>query len=745
MARRFNKLGLRRDLNLSDLNDPQQALNNLLNNLAQEQTGDSFIYQDLDPIKNVRTSTIVNDDFRNIAGAALRTTGVNGSLQPYKPTVKLKNRLDINKFTIGEPNFYGGDGLTARYYEASQINSTAVFVDNIFTGTPVATEIFWERGIFDYVGKIQPTLQGFHGGVEWRGSFRPTVNGVWSFGITTTGFCTFEFDDLNGNLAPRQRKSQYEYTFEVAAAAAGATTLQLTSFVNAANLLSADVLIHPTITQFRDPAANGYSGTPVTITSIDVFTGIITLSSPLTLAIASATNFTFRHKVGGGAGSISFSVDNLEAFRTYEIRIRFWVPKETFVNEFLVAGAPIKTISFTCTPPNSQSTYLNYKWLYSENYNTDPTPGTDDYGDFRTFYKYKLTAAGGIVGGVDSYNNYQRIITKAPLSVTYNPPASLAAITKQSKTATITNSSNILSIAVTDNIEVGNYIFGPGIPDGTRVVGISINSGIFMSVNAQATSSSVVTFIDHRGLIIWGSGLISTQSGINGLSSIINQISIGDLVVSASTQTLSTVVAKNLSGVTLSKVPTGTGQTETVYFYRPKGVINNGLVAFCTGVASAPTMVQSNRGSFSLTVAYTTGITPGMKPQFGSRIPAGTTITNIAGNVITMSLALADDIPINQLITFAPNNTPNGESKEICFPPIDTSPPFTATADGMATTSGRPNIEVYPDFGAKGELKFVGLRADGVTVTPTTADASYNRTLLIKDATGTSYVIFATV
>jgi hypothetical protein len=98
------------------------------------------------------------------------------------------------------------------------------------------------------------------------------------------------------------------------------------------------------------------------------------------------------------------------------------------------------------------------------------------------------------------------------------------------------------------------------------------------------------------------------------------------------------------------------------------------------------------------------------------------------------------NIDVGQLIVFAPAGTT--DNKEICFTPLDISPPFTAIEKGLQTTSVRPDLEIVPATGTS-ELKFVGLSADGVTVTTTTAAPTYNRTLQIKDATGDSYLVLA--
>ena len=95
MSRRYNKLGLRRDLNFTDIPNKETALNNLLNGLV-DVDGESFISQDLDALRNISNTTITNADFLKINGLALKVTQQDGGSTTevaYKPIVKIKNRL----------------------------------------------------------------------------------------------------------------------------------------------------------------------------------------------------------------------------------------------------------------------------------------------------------------------------------------------------------------------------------------------------------------------------------------------------------------------------------------------------------------------------------------------------------------------------------------------------------------------------------------------------------------------------
>jgi hypothetical protein len=240
---------------------------------------------------------------------------------------------------------------------------------------------------------------------------------------------------------------------------------------------------------------------------------------------------------------------------------------------------------------------------------------------------------------------------------------------------------------------------------------------------------------------------VSTTSGNKSITvsaNTWNAVRAGDIVIASNLPQYTVITRKDASNVlVLSDAPTSTASVQ-IYAYLSTGILNNTLSTFCNDVVSAPTVVQSNAGATTLTVAYTDGIGVNDRPQFGSRIAAGTTVTNVNGTtkVVTLSAAITDDIPAGQLITFAPAGTT--DNKELCFPPIDTSPPFTSTPVGLTTTSARPTINIAPIGGAFGELKFVGLSADGVTVTATTPTAGYTRALRIRDASGAEFRILST-
>jgi len=127
----FNREGLRRDRNLSDLVDPQSAINNILasETMLGLSNSTSFTVDDLFPIQNIYITNITNSTFRSLDGVTVTFTNIlpNGDIDnvnnpsPYIPLIKVKNRLDTAYFSTGEPFFFGGDGPNASYYDNNQI------------------------------------------------------------------------------------------------------------------------------------------------------------------------------------------------------------------------------------------------------------------------------------------------------------------------------------------------------------------------------------------------------------------------------------------------------------------------------------------------------------------------------------------------------------------------------------------------------------------------------------------------
>lgn len=127
VQKNFNRFGLRRDFNLSDLPSPTTALNNILNTPSMLGTESSFTVNDLNPIFGISFTNITLGTFSGLNGITVEFTVIdsNGIItedsETYLPLIKIKTQLDSSFFSAGEPFFFGGDGPDAIYYDSNKI------------------------------------------------------------------------------------------------------------------------------------------------------------------------------------------------------------------------------------------------------------------------------------------------------------------------------------------------------------------------------------------------------------------------------------------------------------------------------------------------------------------------------------------------------------------------------------------------------------------------------------------------
>ena len=149
MARKiFKRVGIRRDKNLGDLSNSTEALNNLLDTLV-DNPGSTFVSEDLNAIRGSFSIGFTNDQYNQIVRSEEVITSQSGVSSPFLPRITYQNKLDYFKNFAGEPRLFGGNGLTARYYNPEDVNLNSV---GIFSGSPFKTDNFWEQGNFNYSG-----------------------------------------------------------------------------------------------------------------------------------------------------------------------------------------------------------------------------------------------------------------------------------------------------------------------------------------------------------------------------------------------------------------------------------------------------------------------------------------------------------------------------------------------------------------------------------------------------------------
>ena len=736
MARKiFSRIGLRRDFNFSDLSNPKEALNNLLDTLV-DNVDSTFISEDLDAIRNMFAEGLTSGGYQNIVGSAVQITNINGINKPIFPRITYQNRLDKFKVIAGEPRLNGGNGLTANYFNGDTIQETTEVFTGISSGRSIPSDNFWEAGNFEWTGKIHPQTVNTAGGIKYEGYFIPTQTGTYDFRVNSTLNYTIDFqkegyeEDLDGNQTAasitlvgagntytEEARVGLAHTVTGTTSGTNVVTIPLTSLANVGYGMS--------VTGSRIRAGTIIES--VSGNEIDISTGEITLSNPdgdPVTSIGSVSVTFFRSP--GVSVSYRYVTQVLERFRKYRVRYRVFTPPG--INNPSLE----KSAQFTYIPPQGSIIYLSFYNLYSLDYDFS----NENKGSFNRFLDKSILFGGGSIGG-STQPEYVKVKSEKKVDIKYVPKTSLDEITRRTLTASWSAGANVIAISDTTDIEIGNYIFGSGLTGNihtpVRVTDIGINAYIIIDQSTSGSgNSATLTVINHRGFVkrvtaSASSGTLTISNGDTaGLKS--NMIAIWN----GSTQYTGITTSGNSTQITLD--PSQGFGTRSVYFYQSRGLLDESLKSFCIPAQTRCVILTANAttGDTSLTVESTAGIGNGWVVQ-GFAFSAGTTVNGApSGNTINLSQAITKDIAAGANFTA----TNSGGDRQLCCPPTDTSPPFNATEEGLNTTASEPNLRIN-----EGNVKFDALVATIDTNKITTyaqTDKSNNR-LKFKGGDGVIY------
>ena len=743
----FNNVGLRRDLNLSDIESKELALNNLLNNLVTTQDGQVFSSGDLEAIEGIANSTVTNRDIGAMAGLTVKNTILNqetGELEDViaTPLITVKNQVDSIILTTNDPPFFnGGDGLTAQFWEAEEINpnlninSTGA---NVVTGDAVVTKTFWDNGFFEFSNKLDNTLGGSNGAIQWTGWYIPDASGPSTFSITTSGLCILEFENENGIL--EVVKNIYTVDRPVFATAAVIDNDSIPISASEART----VAIGDEVVSILDN-----NGDPISIPDGLVVEGVgsesINLNQNVSIDDGYRINLSLANKLGTENFRISYVLANLEKYVPRAMRLTYWFPGVDTQYFYKILDVNLAT-------SQKDSGNLPYWYLYTEIGEQE----TDD--GFKGFFDKRLDTGGGIIGpevvvNSTQYNKYQSI---SPLTVIYEPPYEQSQAIRAEYTYSILQNSNVLSVTgtspYTDNIEIGNLVVGGGLPQGARVQDISRNNIVILNVSALNDATATFTFLDHRGLIHIDD--VQTQ-GIDGNGD--REITIAD--TSLLDEDMIAVVdpgignytrikeVRNNKQVTLTNT-TSVNTPSKVYFYSDKGLRNESLDNFCIGSFGKELSATATAGSTILTLNNVDGIQIGQIVQSSPYISVNNAtvvdVDTIQNQIeISTSGAFAEEAIAGTTLVFSPAGTTL--NKEACVIPLNTAPPFVGTLTGLRTTDGS-GTPAFKDFVLNnGDLKCRSLNALTSTTVelPSSGTFSYDRTINIK-CNGSNFKILGT-
>lgn len=704
MAKSFTKFGLKRDNNFSDIPNKETALNNLLDDLRGSKP--KFTTEDLDCIKELFPKGVTNDDFKKLAGTAVKflnndqTSSIPlGTPLSFDPLVTLENRFDRAYFTVADPFFFGGDGLTARYYDNYQIlrvtpnNPVSNFTG--FSGDPVTTNNIWEDGRFAFTNKITSEFISLYGAVQWSGFFKPIVSGTHNFLISTTGFYKFEFDNNSGD---------FNFTFD-----------------------------EPTQTfNYNNSNFNVGLTTLIDETKVDSSFNIISVNS-------TGSSTTLSNKIGEERSRTIAIPYPLEEFKAYKIRITFFIDEISIPDPELNLFSTVKKFFVRVDDPNNrESRRLNFKHLYDEIYFTNYV-----LGDFKDYVDKSIYGGGTKIGdrltigstsAQQNSTNYSNVSALSRVITYYTPPKNTSSLLITKLTSNYSNQNNLVSFNnsdpnKTEGIEVGNYVIGTGIQDNTRVQEIIINDSVVLDKIPTQTQTNVsLTFVNHRGLVATGIG--NTTSGSNSITSVTgltnsSDISPGLIVISPAYTGSDYVRLISYTGSTMTLTRNMNTATtgSRFYVYYDIGLVNDSLKTFCQGVLAKRIVQPADQlpqndftyspGATVLTLSNVDNLTTGM---FIHLYPASPhTIVNVSGvdeirSTATISAINPTDRTItissgmSSSVTYTPATitnmafTPVGVdvNKEVCFIPSDTSPPFSATSEGLGTSQ---NVKLVANYG----------------------------------------------
>jgi hypothetical protein len=570
MARKiYKRVGIRKDKNLGDLSNTTDALNNLIDTLVDDARS-TFVSEDLNALRTMSSQRLTNGVYSTIIGSKTTYTNQNGINLEYLPRITYQNQFDQFKVFAGDPFVDGGNGLTAKYFDYTNVFENTI---DIFSGFPIKVDNFWEAGNFSFTDKLIPELTTVNGGVEWEGYFIPTSTGQHTFSINSSGCFTFDFEpsvissgssvsigfNVQQNAAATTNTisfsapsyptvtfspsslgstsrmiyydvdytvqgtggfqilesgskiglddsggtgtKDYDYDDLTVLASRGSfffrnntfyyrlssydeiSRIGLSTSIPASGTVGANSLTISSTSNVKYVAiGQTVSGTGIAtgalVNAINRTTGVISLTpptgEPFSVKTTFSNNIVFRKNLGDST-SISYTTPVLVAYQKYPIRFRYFIPSASDATNVE------RYINFDILYPGDSSfSNLSYTKLYSLDY-----PFNDGVGKFPVYVSGSILSGGGTIGGSTNSNNYVRVSTNKRFDVRYQPKTSISDITKASTTATVTSSRNTMTISNTSNIEIGNYVYGNGIANGTRVDEIRINSSIVLNKNVD--------------------------------------------------------------------------------------------------------------------------------------------------------------------------------------------------------------------------------------------------------------------
>lgn len=682
-SKKYKSYGVRRENNLSDLENREEALNNLLDNIpgVDAENGITFISQDLDAIRGLKDTDITSDDFIQLAGTTVNGIELDQSGNvvvdedgntisvPVNPLIRMSDSFQrYRRVTEEPPVFASGRGpnvffvpsnlLPPSFSKGSNLNTQ--LVPNLSDPLIQTSNDFWALGEFHINDRIRADFPDEYGGILWDGYYIPNPAATFhTFFYETTGLFHIEFDRFGDNNW-EVLKSIYakQRTVIVLTAATDSTAITLepneTKYVSVGDFLVADP--------------------EVIITTISG--NVITLAKAIT--VSAGQSLVFDMDLGKTSTTGQYTINEiLDRGETPQIRKRifWWFPD---------SGGYSPDFKYLRNRISGRTIY-EYFFLNNERASIIPK-----VGGARELLAKALTPSQDVM-------NAQFKSTKTTSSV-YEPKPFLSNVTRASinvsfefGTRSITSTNPALS-----NTELGNFIvptavsdFGVAVPKNMRLKDLlgsndAANSRLVNTVWPDTKTNYPVSFIDHNGLVDY---FVVSSSGnlVTILSGGTTENLKKDMYCVYNNTNQFVRITSIVSPTTFRTSSDLLLTNSYVYVYANAGIIDRSLDVFCVGVFGQTLAATATAGTNTLQLTSGTGVSPGMIVQFAGSIQEPTSVFSVApdGVTITLTSNLLTDILSGSTIVFAPAGTP--VNKEICVIPLDLSPPFVGVDTGLDT------------------------------------------------------------
>jgi hypothetical protein len=697
-SRKYRSFGFRRENNLSEVQNKEEALNNLLNNLpgVDPEEGISFIVDDLEPIfgldqTNFSTSTITQIAQSATRGPLLDEQGNlvfdefdNPINAVVSPLVRLEDRIKgFRSITEDPPVFASGQGPKAFFIPSSLI-PTPYTKDALLDTSiiPVLSDVsviesddFWMFGEFILENRINDNFDNRFGGIAWEGFFIPNpAASIHTFNYRTSGLFHVEYDRFgDGNW--QILKSIYDKK----------RNIEVAQTSNSQNVtLKENQTIYLSVGDFLD------TNNSIEITEISG--DIITLSN--SLSVSENDVLTFDMDLGSTTVTGSYTINEiLDRAETPQMRKRifWWFPDQAGYSPRLK--------------------YLNYSVEGQETFdyffmNREQASSFASEGSIRELLENSVTPSQEKIG--DGGTN-RTIRSLSPIESTYIPPKRIDDIIVTTINITFKGGNRSATGSFLET-NLGNYIVPTTsseldgiIPKGIRIKellgsNVSANSRLINLPFPTSETNYPVNIINHLGLVDY---FIVNTSG--------NNVSI---IAAGNTNRLKKdmICVSSNNGSDYIRISEITGPSEfitteplnvldeIIFVYANTGILDKSLDRFCIGVVGQVLDQQANINSTTMVLKSIEGLAAGNIVQFGDSIQTNTSILSFNGNEITLSNPLIKTIDANETVVFAPANTV--ENKEICVLPLDLSPPFIGVDTGL-DTDGKSIVSSENTFNLK--------------------------------------------